>query len=343
MRLVHRIGAATFGSVVCVLAAATASTELARATPDRLEHTLRLAGLVFLTASVAALVVSAVIGRHVAMPLARASGAIRSLSEGRRGVHLTLDGAEELRVLALGISSLGQALERDTQARQQWIADTAHEVRTPLTVLHAELDAMLEGVRPIDREAVVSLKTELDRLTSLAASLGQLMVTDQRRLELECARVDLGALAESTLATFASRLTAAGLAHDARIPEAPEATYVTGDPTRLLQVLENLLENAIRYTDEGGRVELAILRVGARVVLHLDDTAPSVPEADLPRLFDRFFRVEPSRSRAHGGSGLGLSIARELVLAQGGTIAATPSPLGGLRVTLDLPAHPNQA
>jgi signal transduction histidine kinase len=116
------------------------------------------------------------------------------------------------------------------------------------------------------------------------------------------------------------------------------AAPVFGDADRLRQLFRNLLENSVRYTDPGGRVRVAARRDGARVVVEFDDSAPGVPTDALPQLFERFYRVDASRSRANGGSGLGLAICRSIAAAHGGDIAAAPSPLGGLRVSVSLPA-----
>lgn len=299
--------------------------------------TLGLLGLAIVTASATVGMLASRLERRrfqgVLDALERTAAKLGS-SDGR-STAASLD--DELARRCRGLEATAERLEREGQARRQWVADTAHEVRTPLAVLHAELDALLDGVRPIDRSAIESLKAELARLTELAASLGQLMIVDQKQLEFAPEPVDLEALCRTSLDAFRVRFASAGLVPEFRIEPSASGARAWVDPSRARQVLANLLENSLRYTAPGGQVAVRVEREEGSVAFHVEDGAPAVPEPSLPKLFERFFRVEPSRSRALGGSGLGLAICKELVVAHGGTIEASPSPLGGLRITVRLP------
>jgi len=201
-------------------------------------------------------------------------------------------------------------------------------------VLRAQLEAIQDGVRQADPDHVAAMLRQVLALNRLIDELYALARADVGALECRQERVDLWALAEEEATGFGSRFAAAGLALDL---QPPPSTLVVADPDRMRQVLRNLLENSLRYTSAGGRVALSAQAVDRRLVLAVDDSAPGVPDDALARLGERFYRVDASRSRAGGGTGLGLALCRRLVEAQGGTLAFAHSPLGGLRVTVSLP------
>jgi len=225
-------------------------------------------------------------------------------------------------------------LQNHRDARRRWGADIAHELRTPLSVLRGEIQALQDGVRAPTPAALDSLNTECERLGGLIEDLYQLSLADAGALEYRFERIDLGELVREALEAQRRACTDAGLALEEAVAEGIE---IRGDARRLTQLVDNLIANARRYTDAPGRirVELARTRDGTRLVV--EDTAPGVPAHALPRLFERLYRVESSRSRAAGGAGLGLAICRAIVEAHGGRIDAAPSSLGGLRIVTDLP------
>ena len=286
-----------------------------------------------------ALLLGAVAGSWTARRLARPVEALRAgtqrLAAGEYAARLEVQARDELGRLAEDFNALAEKLEADARSRRQWVADTSHELRTPLTVLRAELEALAEGVRPLTHGALDSLRVERGRLEKLVEDLAELARSDRGEFAPRREPLDVGALLGRSLAAFAGRFEQARLGLTCTSPEEPLRAW--GDPDRLQQVFANLLENSLRYTDAGGRLEVQLQRAGGGVEVRFDDTAPGVRDEELARLFERLFRAEPSRSRAHGGAGLGLAICQRWVGAQGGRMTAAHSPLGGVRMEIWLP------
>src|SRR5260221_3696889 len=215
------------------------------------------------------------------------------------------------------------------------MADVSHELRTPLAVISGELEALEDGVRPLSRESLASLRAEVSALGKLVDDLNQLALADVGALAYRKQALDVVPLIEQLVASYRERMANKRLTLQLDLGG---SVPVFGDADRLPQLCRNLLENWARYTDGGGRLRLAARRDGARVAIDFEDSARGVPAEALPHLFERFYRVESSRSRANGGAGLGLAICRNIAQAHGGDIAANPSALGGLRVRVTLPA-----
>ncbi|KAI1694070.1 histidine kinase-, DNA gyrase b-, and HSP90-like ATPase domain-containing protein [Ditylenchus destructor] len=226
---------------------------------------------------------------------------------------------------------------RHVAAATHQLAAGDFALRTPLGVLHGELEAIEDGVRQPDAQALRSLQGEVAVLHKLVEDLHELSLADVGGLAYRKDVVDLGALIGVTAGAFGERLHGSGLALRLDLPEEPLPVF--GDERRLRQLLGNLLENSCRYTDAGGALSISARVSGRQVVVDLQDTAPGVGPEHLPRLFERFYRVDGSRSRQGGGSGLGLSICQRIVEAHEGRITATPSPLGGLWIRVELPVH----
>jgi two-component system sensor histidine kinase BaeS len=265
------------------------------------------------------------------------AAATESLIQGRYDVRLKPEGQDELARLARDFNTLAETLAAARQARRKWIADIAHELRTPLSILRGEIEALQDGVRPLDRDAVNSLAGEAARLARLIEDLHTLSLSDLGALSYHKEPVDLAEIVAEVVEPQRAAIEQAGLSLRLNLG----SYIVSGDADRLAQVFANLLQNSVRYTDAPGRIEVGIKQVAGQVVLDWQDSAPGVPDEDLPRLTEHLFRVEGSRSRAGGGSGLGLAIAHAIVQAHGGTLTAAPSPLGGLRIELRFPAWPN--
>jgi two-component system sensor histidine kinase BaeS len=191
-------------------------------------------------------------------------------------------------------------------------------------------------VRSLSPEALKSLQTEVGALAALVDDLHELADADIGSVQYEHADVDLAELLRATLYAFRERFAARALTVDTTgVPT--ERIVVVGDARRLTQLFNNLFENTLRYTDDGGRVDVGLRMHKDAVELDLQDSAPGVPEHLLSRVFERLFRVETSRNRALGGAGLGLALCRSIVDVHGGDIRASASPLGGLRIVVRLP------
>lgn len=278
-----------------------------------------------------------VLARAFLVPVKRIAEATHRLAGGNYGTRVPAHTEDELGRLAVDFNRLAETLERNETLRRRFMADVSHELRTPLAVLSVELEALEDGVRPLTREALASLRSEVSALGKLVDDLNQLALADVGALAYRKATLDLAPLVEQALDSYRERFAQQGLAVEA---SCERAAPVFGDRDRLTQMLRNLLENSARYTERGGRVRVSVRPEGGQVTIDFDDSPPGVPAEALPHLFERFYRVESSRNRASGGAGLGLAISRSIALAHGGDIAASPSPLGGLRVSVHLPAAP---
>jgi signal transduction histidine kinase len=246
--------------------------------------------------------------------------------------RLQQSSAEKLRAEHLRIAEK----ERMEQSLRQWMADTSHELRTPIAVLRAQIEAIHDGINPVDARTLGVLHGEVMGLSRLVDDLHTLARSDVGRLDLLVTPIAPFDLLDDVVFAFRDRIAAAGLSIELRGCPSTEPV-VSGDAVHLRQVFANLLENSLRYTDSGGRIRISCLADGAAAAIRFEDSPPGVPEAALPRLFDRFFRVEASRSRKRGGSGIGLAVCQSIVQAHGGSIQASPSPLGGLGVTVSFP------
>jgi two-component system sensor histidine kinase BaeS len=284
-----------------------------------------------------AILLSAGIARWISRPVQQLAEGTRALARGEFHVRTTVSGRDELAQLAADFNSLGEALQSGRRARARWIADISHELRTPLAVLRAEVDALQDGVRQPTPERLGSLAQEVAKLSRLVEDLHTLSLSDQGALEFKMAPMDLSRFVQDELESSQDLIADAGLRLDlALAPQAP----IRGDANRLSQLIDNLRQNTLRYTDAPGRVQVSTRLQPGQAVLSWEDSAPAVPPEDLQRLTERLFRVESSRSRAGGGSGLGLSIAQAIVEAHGGTMSPGASTLGGLAWTIAFPIAP---
>ena len=265
------------------------------------------------------------------------------IAQGRLDTRVQVRGRDELALLGRTFNGMAERLDSIEASRRAWLADVAHELRTPLAAMRAEIEALQDGVRTFDDKTALRLHRQVLRLGQLVDDLRSSM-RDASEAPPPIAPVLPLALLKEALALVRERFSQSGIALDASALEQLATAcrpVVQGDASRLHQVFMNLLENTLRYTDRGGRLAIGARIEGAqgeqRLMLDFDDSAPGVADAELPRLFERLFRGEASRNRALGGSGLGLAICRSTIEAHGGTIDAAPSPLGGLRITLALP------
>ncbi|TAN50321.1 MAG: HAMP domain-containing protein, partial [Rhodospirillales bacterium] len=226
--------------------------------------------------------------------------------------------------------------ERMEASLRQWMADTSHELRTPVAVIRAQIEAIQDGVHSADAPTLEVLHREAMGLSRLIDDLYTLARSDVGSLDIYRVPILPLELLEETVSAFSHRYAEAGLfIEQSEIPDPPPVAI--GDPARLRQVFSNLMENTLRYTDSGGGLRIESALVGDRLEINFDDTPPGVPGEALEHLFDRFYRVDASRSREHGGSGIGLAVSTSVVEAMGGRIKASHSSLGGLRITLSLP------
>lgn len=288
-------------------------------------------------ALLAAAAVAFWVSRRLLKPVRQVAEASHRLAAGDYSARVPEGNVnDEVGRLAHDFNQLALSLQRTEGMRREFMADVSHELRTPLAVLHGELEALEDGVRQLDAPALRALRGEVATLHKLVDDLYELSLADIGALAYRKTELDLRELLDDTAGVFGERLRARGLTLALELPAEPLAAF--GDERRLRQLFANLFENSCRYTDAGGEVRVQARRHGRHALVELHDSAPGVPPEVLPRLFERFFRAEPSRSRKSGGAGLGLSICQRIVEAHEGRIEVRPSPLGGLWLRVELPA-----
>ncbi|MDA5549976.1 two-component system sensor histidine kinase BaeS [Yersinia massiliensis] len=274
------------------------------------------------------------LSRGMLAPVKRLVEGTHRLAAGDFSTRVAVSSRDELGRLAQDFNQLASSLEKNEQMRRDFMADVSHELRTPLAVLRGELEALQDGVRQPTPESLISLQAEVGILTKLVNDLHQLSLSDHGALAYRKTQLDAIRLLQIAIASFHGRFQSKNITVVATLPE---QAIIFGDPDRLNQLFHNLLENSLRYTNEGGRLEIQAQLDDDALTLHWQDTKPGLSDEQLQRIFERFYRTESSRNRASGGSGLGLAICHNIVEAHGGKISASHSTLGGLRITVVFP------
>ncbi len=293
--------------------------------------------VVLLVSLVVSLSVSALLAKHLVAPIRRIAQATHSLASGRYDTRITATTADELGELGEDFNRLAASLEQHDRLRREWTADISHELRTPLAVIRGEIEALQDGVRPLNQAALASLHSETGLLAKLVDDLYQLTLSDVGALNYRKEPLDLHQSLLQAVELYRPDYERRGLALRLEPLSDRDSMTIFGDPTRLQQLFQNLLQNSLRYTDAPGHLHIHWNAQADGLDLFFDDSGPDVPESALPHLFERLYRVDASRNRALGGAGLGLAICRNIVTAHGGEITAAPSPLGGLRIHISLP------
>ena len=274
------------------------------------------------------------LARNVSRAVRQLGDTVRDLSRGEYRARARVGARGEIGDLAVHVNQLADSLEQNRTARQRWMADIAHELRTPVAILKGEIEALADGVRQSDERMSTSLLEEVDQLSVLIDDLQTLALSDAGALNIKKDTLDLGGLVRQCVESFRDRLAAREILAETQLEE---PLLIPADQKRLRQLLHNLLENNCRYVKPAGRVRVALTRHQGLAELVVEDSGPGISKEQMSRLFDRFYRVEGSRSRTSGGSGLGLSICKNIVEAHGGSIYAEHSEMGGLKIRILLP------
>jgi signal transduction histidine kinase len=265
-----------------------------------------------------AVAVASLLGARLAMPLREIGSAARQIAAGDYRARIPRKGPDEIVSLADSFNQMAAALDEQERMRREFIANAAHELRTPLTNLQGYLEALRDGVIDPDPATFESLLEESERLVRLSRSLDTLAAGDAggapATIDLDLARLIRSAVDLARPGIVSGRLELS--------VDVPTDLPARGDPDQLAQVLSNLLQNAVRYTPEGGRIDVRAEGRPGDVLVSVSNTGDGIPSEDLPHVFERFYRVEKSRDRAHGGAGIGLAIVRQLVEAAGGRVGA---------------------
>lgn len=301
-----------------------------------LQHRLNtlhlLAGAIALAAGLLAAVLLAA---TLARPLRQLTDAARRIERGDLDVRVAPAGAPETAALARAFNRLAETLEQEEQIRRAAAADIAHELRTPLAGIVSRIEAAQDGVLPDEQHNLEAMHTEALRLAQLVQDMGKLTDAEQPGLTVAKQDVDLAALVAQRAGAYQEFLAAKNIQLEQHIAPA----HAWGDPSRIAQILENLLSNALRYTNPGGKITVSVTKRDGEATIEIADTGIGIRGEDLPHIFERFWRAEQSRARKTGGAGIGLAIVRELVRAHDGRIDVHSHPGQGSRFTVTLPAR----
>lgn len=304
-----------------------------------ISEALALATLVGFLVSV---ILSLFVSRQVVAPVHEMMVASQHIADGHYDERVQITGnpsrdeLDEMAQLALSFNQMAAKLERIESMRRQLIGDVAHEMRTPLTAIKGSMEGLVDGVLPPEAETFQQIYHEADRLQRLANDLQELSRVEAGAYSLNPRPVSISALVEGVVARLGRQFEEKGVALETTLP--PNLPPVLGDEDRLCQVFLNLVGNALQYTSPGGDVAISARRQGQEILVAIHDTGSGIPAEHLSYVFDRFYRVDKSRSRAGGGTGIGLTIAKHLVEAHGGRIWAESPGLGrGSTFTFSLP------
>ena len=267
-----------------------------------------------------AFMMAIVLSRHLTKPIKQLVFATNELNKGHYDSRISSLTQDELGTLSHNVNALACTLEQNQQMRFQWVSDTSHELRTPLTVLRSHLLAVQDGVFVADPKRITLLINQVDNLNHIVDDLAQLANSDSANMKYQYDEVDVIQVLQQTIENYTARFQEHKLRVNSDALKNAQPCTVNGDKDRLQQLFANLLENTCRYTHEGGQVNIKINKMNYKLELILEDSAPGVLPQDQAKLFERFYRVEKSRNRDYGGSGLGLSLCKKIVEAHGGEI-----------------------
>ncbi len=290
-------------------------------------------------AGTVALVIALILANRLQKPVRDLTLAAQNLANGDLDQSVQVVGKDEIGLLGRTFNQMAGSLRKDEQMRKALTADIAHELRNPLAVQRANLEALLDGVYPLNNENILPILEQNQLLTRLVDDLRTLALVDAGQLSLQKIPVAMREFCEHLVEIMQPQARKKGIriVFEDNFRETSEDDFILGDPHRLEQILGNVLSNAIRYTPIDGQVKILIQGDLKDIIIQVHDSGEGIPEDALPYLFDRFYRVDKSRSRDQGGTGLGLSIARQLAQAHGGNLIAENSPEGGAIFTLRLP------
>ncbi|WP_198435654.1 ATP-binding protein [Moritella sp. F3] len=277
------------------------------------------------------------LSRHFVLPITKLKKAVVKLNKGELKTRLDVVGRDELATLARNFNDLAATLEQNEDSRKRWLADISHELRTPLAIVKGEIEAMEDGIRPLNKAGLLSLSEEVAHLQKLINDLNELTNAEIGALRYQKKALDLTQLVSQNLGRHQTILADKGLLINAQFGDTP--AIVWADETRINQLLDNLLSNCLKYTDAPGEVFVALIKHKQSAEIIIEDTIPAVPDSALAKLFEHLYRVESSRNRKTGGSGLGLALCKNIVHAHQGSIQAFSSQQGGLGIRITLPLN----
>ncbi|AZG75017.1 ATP-binding protein [Shewanella livingstonensis] len=318
-------------------------SQLAEQSPANIFLAEQYQSYVSITLAVIALafVTAWLFSRHLVAPIFRVNQGTTQLIQGNLATRVVSNSNDELGVLTDNINILAQTLEKNKTERSKWMSDVAHELKTPLTVVRGQLNAIQDGIFKADEKRLQVMIDQIDGMSHLVGDIYQLSITDIGGLSYKKTLFNLVELLKDILLGFKVKTDEFGLAlHcEALYLRENAECFVIADRDRLTQLFINIMENSCRYTDAPGGITLSFRKDKNNVEVIIEDTSPSIPEGAFTQVFERFYRVEQSRSREHGGSGIGLALCQQIIEAHQGTICAKKSDMGGVNMMITLPIH----
>ncbi|MGO2353368.1 MAG: ATP-binding protein [Marinomonas foliarum] len=309
---------------------------------DQTLRFVRQQGEAFLLISAFMLAIAALLtwplAQWLSRPITSMQRATKKLAAGKFETRITVNGSDELASLSCDFNNLACTLENTREARKRWVADTAHELRTPVAILRGEIEAMQDGIIKVTPDSLASLQQETLHIAHLIDDLNQLSMHDVGSLSYNMDDILVNDIIEQTVQSMTLPFNEAGL--DLIFEYSQKKPIVmNGDSDRLHQLFSNLMNNSLKYTNAPGTLTVKLKRVNKKAIILFEDSAPGVSDEDKNKIFEQFFRVENSRNRATGGRGLGLAICSNIVDGHQGTIGAYHSPDGGLGIKIEFPLN----
>lgn len=301
---------------------------------NNLSQTLWLAGFLGVTL---AIVLSVIFTRQIVSPLSKITSAAKKVKQGDLSQRVGISGSSELAELGESFNNMVETLSYDQELRHNMVADIAHELRTPLSIVQGNIEAMLDGVLPADTENLTSLHQETMLLSRLVEDLRTLSLAETGQLRYHPEAIDLNDIAQNVVDGFKTQFLSKNI--KVNLEANKDLSSVWADQDRTAQIMRNLLSNALYYTPESGNIDVKLTTTSKGVTVSVIDTGIGIPSEDIAHIFDRFYRVDRSRARRTGGSGLGLAIVKQLVEAQGGQIWVNSAIGKGSTFSFSLPLN----
>jgi signal transduction histidine kinase len=299
---------------------------------SRLMRSALIAGLL---GAVLSLLLAFFLAYQLMRPVRALTQAVNMVEKGDYSQRVPVHGNDELTQLSTTFNNMADSLQKAQESRKAMTADIAHELRTPLAVQLAHLEALQDGIYPLTPGNLEPILAQNQMLNHLVEDLRTLTLADAGQLKLDLVKTDLQPLVERVVARFKPQASSRQVA--LQLTSSPDCPSSMVDPARIEQILNNLLSNALRHTPDGGKIEIILKSDGNKLLVTVHDNGSGISEEVLPYIFERFFRADRARSRSEGGSGLGLAIALQIAVLHGGTLTASNDPQGGAVFTLTLP------